>query len=321
MPAVRAAGKASAGTLYAALAVDRYQVRFVAVYLGAEALITCRRQLNNLARDLIVATGGADTRLEMGRPGFENRHAGTPTPSHSTPTPQFSACLFVGNDVVLSCQTRPAQVVAKLTVVDLLKPLLTPSVILPCVGVVTALLLICLGPLRRRSLDKAPHREPGLAIEDLPIGILLMLLGGSVARRLASNLPVEGADVEYALRQLIGQAGQLPLLVYISWRVMTRGRGLAALGLVSRRPWRDLGFGVVGLAAALPVVLAVASLVNRASTRWAEPPPQVQHEMLVLVRDPQTSLPAIVAMLASAVLVAPLLEEIIYRGLVQSAFF
>ena len=202
---------------------------------------------------------------------------------------------------------------------DLLKSLLSDWVIWPCVGVAVVLLLVYLGPLRRRSLDKAPHRDPGLQSEDLSIGILLLLLGGSVSGHLAGSLPVECVDIQYALRQLISQAGQLPLLAYIGWRSVTRGRGLAALGLVSRRPWRDLGVGVVGLATSLPVVLAVGAMVNQVSIRWVEPPPQVQHEMLELVGDPQTSWVAITAMLVSAAMLAPLLEEIIYRGLVQSA--
>ena len=199
------------------------------------------------------------------------------------------------------------------------------TIILP-LGATACGLLAWLGPLRPRSLDKLPPRDHVLRLSDLMLGILLMMTGQILAGSLisswfGSNGKVSVSDLtvgQFALMQFLAQAGHLPLIVFILWRVSGQPQGLTRFGLRARRFLRDIGIGLVALILALPVVMSVSIVMVVVSHLWVEPPPPVHHQILEVVMGSDAR-GANIALLISAVIVAPILEELIYRGLVQTA--
>ena len=186
-------------------------------------------------------------------------------------------------------------------------------------GLFVMLLLIVRGPLRRGSLAMAPRRQVKLHMVDLLTAMLVMAGGALVMSLAVMQLPQGSGPGHYALRQLLGQAAFVPPIVLVLWRVMAQRDGLTAFGLVSLHPWRDVAAGVLALLAAGPMVMGVAVLMAAASMLWVEKPPLAQHEMLRVVMEAGGGSWPVWTMLVSAVVIAPLVEEVIYRGLVQTA--
>jgi hypothetical protein len=84
-----------------------------------------------------------------------------------------------------------------------------------------------------------------------------------------------------------------------------------------RHGWRDLRAGLLALAVTMPLVLAVNEVVMILATIFGQPPDQLGHEMLRKMQEAPT-LGVKAALVLSAVVVAPVLEEITFRGLVQT---
>ena len=194
-------------------------------------------------------------------------------------------------------------------------------------GAATILFFWVRGYLRRGALNGVARRRAELHPEDLLFGILLMLLGrilvGQVAGSLWPEILGDGsaaselAAEDYARYALLSQAALLPLLAFLIWRLGRQPGGLRAFGLWGRRPLHGLAAGLLALVTSLPVVLSIGFLCMTLSSLIGHPAPPVAHEMLLKVQQ-SDSQSAIWEMLVCSVIVAPVLEEIIYRGLVQS---
>ena len=210
------------------------------------------------------------------------------------------------------------------------------------VGLVAAGVVWRMGYLRRSALDGAPRRDTELGFLDLMVGLMLMYMGMIAARLVMGRLglwveespamtqadPVTSSPVALPQHQpvafmqqaLLGQAlVQLPVMLYVLWRCRLSPGGVAELGLWPRRPVHEAIAGLTALVISVPVVLGLGILVTLAG-QWLldEPRPEYGHELLVVLRE-SPSVWVTVGLLASAVLVAPLLEEVIFRALVQTS--
>jgi len=186
------------------------------------------------------------------------------------------------------------------------------------------------GWFSQRAFERSPRRQTGLTAMDLPIGVLVMLLAvvaaGVIVRTLFPDVSVDAPpdqpiDPRTALAYLLGQILSFgPVAAFTLHRAARRGRASGAdrrLGLAPSRLHADLVWALGGFVV-IVCWLGALNLLTQLIARLIEAPmPQVAHELLErMVTTPSPAARWI--MIASAVLIAPLLEEIIYRGLVQT---
>lgn len=198
--------------------------------------------------------------------------------------------------------------------------------IFPVAGGVAAMVLHWRGCLRADVFDAVRPRETGLKLIDLFLGIWILLASsmflGPAFRAL--GIPFQEADakptlLQSALMPLLGQLiTQLPIVVFIVWRLWPVPGAIREFGFVSRQPAREMLAGFLALLAAMPMVLGSSAICMIIAKMLEQPAPTVGHEMLKTLLDSTDPL-ATALMVTSAVLVAPILEEIIFRGLVQTA--
>jgi len=128
----------------------------------------------------------------------------------------------------------------------------------------------------------------------------------------------ELSTMDMAKRVVLAQViGQLPVLLYLIWRVSAVPRGLRLIGIIPGRPGRDLLWGMLGLIVSVPLVMGTIQAVIVVGQVFGQEPPVIGHEMLRAMNE-SDSLLATALIACSAVLIAPVLEEAIFRGLFQS---
>lgn len=189
------------------------------------------------------------------------------------------------------------------------------------------------GAFSPRAFDDAPTRQTGLSPIDLMVALLIMAVGMAAARPLlgAMGVPVDqiagGAkdgeagltDMQIALVMLTGQlVTQLPIGIYIAARAAGARRGWRELGLVPRRPLRQLGGGLGMVIPAVAIVLSLNFAIALLGGALGLEAPESGHRMLQRLRQTPDAR-ALAIMLISALAAAPMLEELIFRGLLQSA--
>ena len=186
------------------------------------------------------------------------------------------------------------------------------------------------GCFRRDALEAGPSRRVGLVPADLLIGLGLMILGPSMvvfATSLIGSGQTKPPDPEklstttYAGQILLGQAaGQLVPVLYLLWRVSSPPLGLGGLrrfGAIPGKPLRDLAWGVLGFVVAVTLVMSTIQFAVILGGWFGQQAPVLAHPMLKALVDSDSTL-GTAMLIASAVLVAPILEEAIFRGLIQS---
>lgn len=197
--------------------------------------------------------------------------------------------------------------------------MIMPLVIL-IVGPMVLGLLTWRGCLRPDALSAGPSRRVGLVPADLLVALGLMILGPYLVAYLMpradgdSDPDVLASAGRVLLAQAAGQG--LPVL-YLLWRASSAPRGLRLIGVIPGKPWRDLRWGVLGLLAAVPMVFATIQAAVIIGELFGQEAPVLAHDMLKMLVDSDSRLgSALIAV--SAILVAPILEEAIFRGIVQS---
>jgi CAAX protease family protein len=205
---------------------------------------------------------------------------------------------------------------------------LNQMVMVIAVGVGVAVIVADRGCLRPDALAGGPRRDVELGAFDLALGLAVMCLGMLTLAAVATKLgliqqPGQENAPSLTPQQMVMTAYlsqgvvQLPVVLLMLVRVGARAGGVTAVGFWPRRPGRDLRFGVVALLAALPIVTATTAVVVLVGSMFGQPPPEVGHEMLKAMMEAQSPW-VLWAMLASAVVVAPVLEESIFRGFLQT---
>lgn len=208
--------------------------------------------------------------------------------------------------------------------------------------VFTVLSCVCLGImfkagwLRRNSLDQAKPRLP-LGIIDAGITFITMVCAQIVLITTFTLLIalLEGKDLSaiqetssvfdspLRIAGLIATQIISTLLVlawiYARLRQSDIERPLLAIGLIPTRLHRHFGSAALAFILGVPVVMAVMLLVTHFLVLLGLPnPPAIAHDMLQQIVDADWNL-ALILLLVSSVLVAPTIEEIVYRGCLQSS--
>lgn len=206
------------------------------------------------------------------------------------------------------------------------------SALLDLVGLVAGLaaLWIALGRGFRRwgRPQDGPIRRVNLTGLDVAVALFLTLAGilvlGTIGRHYGlvtekGELAAWVGPLRTAEFQLLGQGlTQLTVVAYLISRMGWRTDRLREGGLLPRRPRHELAVGMLGY----PVVQALVMLALQAGVAVAillhrPPPPMVAHESLRQMQAAGWSL-ATMLFVVSALLAAPL-EEVIFRGLLQTA--
>ena len=126
-------------------------------------------------------------------------------------------------------------------------------------------------------------------------------------------------DDQFAMVALVHQlCTGVPVMLFVIWRTSQVPRGLYQVGLLTDRPLRHVLVGLLGLVVIVPLLLGVGTLTVAAGLLVGQSPPAIGHELLQALVNADS--PATVAMVTiSAVLVAPIFEEVMFRGLVQTS--
>lgn len=189
------------------------------------------------------------------------------------------------------------------------------------IGAVACCVAASLGWFRAGAMRGLPPRMVGLGAPELGAGLALMLIGIVVFDALRLRfLPDAGAaaatPMDRARLVLIAQAiTQLPVVILLL--ILTRG-SWRELGVPGDRPRRQALWGVgVGMVA-LGLVTGTHALSMLAARLMRVDQPEVGHEMLTAMKAAGLG-PAQWLMIVSAVVVAPVLEEMIFRALMQTS--
>ena len=151
------------------------------------------------------------------------------------------------------------------------------------------------------------------------LGALLVFLGQAVGVMVAVKLPERVIGAANSLQQmaLVNVAGYVGgLLVGAGMFWLLRGRVSAKAGLHWK--WSDIGRGVVAIVLLAPIYICIAYAASEASRLISgTAPDKLAHEGLKEIVGHRESVWAWV-MMGTAVIGAPIVEEIMYRVLLQS---
>ncbi len=211
---------------------------------------------------------------------------------------------------------------------DALQPIQPHLVVFTPVTAAIVLALIWSGPLRPTALDAAPPRDVGLRPIDLCVGLFIFFFGALLEVQLSKvlgmfPLPEAASQVKQPSNRVAAQAllhqflTGMPVLIYLVWRAAQVPGGLHKLGLLPSRPVRETLIGVVGVVVCLPLLIGINFLVVALGILLGDPAPRIGHDLLQALVD--TSSPwATAGILVSALMLAPVLEEAMFRGLIQT---
>lgn len=193
----------------------------------------------------------------------------------------------------------------------------------PITAALMLVIFLLRGHLRPSHFDRIEPRITPLRFLDLFIGFWILLAGGLLLFELTgqgeSNARTLHVDArEMAFTALLGQLfTQVSVVIFICFRVDSIPGGLTSFGL-TRPSGPVMVAGLLAFLAAMPMVTGTSSLMGELS-RWLEmETPAVAHPLLKALLESEDAVAKSLIMI-SAVLIAPVLEEIIFRGLVQSA--
>lgn len=205
-----------------------------------------------------------------------------------------------------------------------------------------------LGCFRRDAFDRRPPEGPAFGALEFAAAILVFLLGAAAAASLRGaaknqNVPPATApavapstspsavpatkpvDKLYGTRKqakwmLAIQCLTLGSVATLTIFFATRERhGLRLLGILPRDgAWlTNLSAGVLGALFAIPVVFAVIAAITIVTDLLGLSPPMIAHDLLYDLRDADSPGTRWI-ILGSAIILAPLFEEIVFRGMVHT---
>lgn len=172
--------------------------------------------------------------------------------------------------------------------------------------------------LARELLDK--DRQPGRAFlwTDLAGTLIAFVLGqflvGVIGYQLNPDLQ-SLADLGTVEVLALTAAGFLSPAAYILFAAKKRPGGLAAVGLKNVTPGYRLPFAGLLYVAGLPMFLGLAVLSGALMQSLGEP---AEQEVAVMIQDGLADSPGMI--LLFAVVIVPLLEEILFRGFLLELF-
>ena len=194
-------------------------------------------------------------------------------------------------------------------------------------GLLAAAIVILRGCAKPDALAGSPRRLESLGMLDFPITFALYLLGG-MAFQLAAmrffTLDQEtgrflfNTDKQFAVFSVAGQlATYLPGLVYVLYRCGTMPDGLLKFGLLPRQAGREVVAGVLSFFVAVAMVMGLNALMVLLSEMFSINVPEVGHVLLEKLQQSKSwEVPLLLGI--GAILIAPVCEEIFFRGVIQT---
>lgn len=173
--------------------------------------------------------------------------------------------------------------------------------------------MLAKGALRERAIALGPERDIGLERSAYIAGVAMIFayVGLMIGGMGSDNQLVQSLSAMVTLL--------VPLLMIglLMGKAMNSEAGFRKLGIVPRHPIRDVRWGLL----AVPIAIALAwsaGLALLVLIAWLDLPAKtVNHEVLErLTNDPSTSV--IITAVIGAVVIAPLLEEPVFRGVLQT---
>ena len=215
---------------------------------------------------------------------------------------------------------------------DEFQALVNQSVIFTVAAMAAVAVAMWRGCFATGVLAGAPFNRPMLWLPDIAIAYLLLQLSmAAVAFFVLIGVDQDAEPIPYAKGILIAQfLGYLSPMAYLLWRIaLPRFNDAAETALPLTTRLGRFGLGAftfshlksasTGLLLALPAVMAASSLAIFVRVLLGYAPPESGHQLLALLtKTDQTEL-MLALLFGSAVIVAPIGEEIIYRGVIQTA--
>ena len=174
--------------------------------------------------------------------------------------------------------------------------------------------------LGRESLANSKPRRNCMAPFTPIVLFLVWLLGGmlllSIALHLAGNVESWRKVFWGQLASSVGSLATVVMILILA--KVTFARGLKGLGLRLKTAPKDLGLAFLTLLAVWPLVLAAMSLTLLFTREFFGREYRIpQHEALKMITE-SPALPLQVLLVIVAVVVAPVVEEMLFRGLFQT---
>ena len=175
--------------------------------------------------------------------------------------------------------------------------------------------------LTRQAFVGAPLRPGRMGLHDLAITAGLVVLGPTFLASAVGGGFRGDSMAQLMLRQmLLSQIGALPAIAYIFWRADTAvSGGIAGLGLRPREIPRSLRLAVQSFMVIYPITLCISAIVTGILRMLGHSPPLIAHEALQQLAREGLGGAAGWGLAFSAVVIAPVIEEIIFRGMLQSS--
>jgi hypothetical protein len=193
------------------------------------------------------------------------------------------------------------------------------------VGIIVFFIILKSPFLKTTALHHGPNRSIGLAPADLLIALGLLIFAAAafvLFAQLLNALSPPAADQASTLRTvtltLLSQFMTLgPLAAYLLWRASRVHRGLRRIGLVPRRPIFETKLAATALVFTIPLLFALLIIASAVGILLGYPPRTIGHVLLDTLAQSNSPL-ATALLLLSAIVIAPIFEECVYRGLLQS---
>ena len=175
--------------------------------------------------------------------------------------------------------------------------------------------------LTRRAFIDASPRPGVMGLHDLAITAGLFILGPSfLATTIDIGQPGDSSAQLILRSMLLSQVGALPAIAYLFWRADTAvDGGIAGLGLRTRELPISFWRAIKSFAVIFPLTLGVSWVVVGIIILLGHEPPVIAHQVLVELNREGFGGPVAWGLIVSAVVIAPLVEEIIFRGAFQTS--
>ncbi|AQT69562.1 CAAX amino terminal protease self- immunity [Anaerohalosphaera lusitana] len=172
-----------------------------------------------------------------------------------------------------------------------------------------------------RALAHKPSRRHSMT-PWLPFGILILWFGLLVVAGSAITAFFDTADETVKLMALYISTGCVDILLTLTILVLGHfyfTRGLAGFGLSLCTVTKDALWGLIHYLAVMPLVVGTIYLIQFIGEAISGDGFQLpMHESLKAIMD-NPSLPVVVAIAVSVIVIIPIFEELLFRGLLQSS--
>lgn len=196
-------------------------------------------------------------------------------------------------------------------------PLVTLACLLWAAAVIAG--LVRYNALRSCAFMYAPQRRGTLNMADVLMSFgLWLIVPGVLVMAFHERLPSEGIG-RNAYEAALFYTGMLPMAGYILWRARESIQGsLSGLGLNFTAGVRSLWMGPLSLLCLLPLVALTSTAVAWILTSLGHEQPLIGHETLTVLIQSRGQ-PDWWLLVLLVVLAAPFFEELLFRGLLQTA--